>query len=142
MSIDGTWYNELGSKMEITSDGATISGTYQTAVGYAQNTYALIGWINTEPSQGGQATGWTVMWTNDSGSSNSVTTWSGQLQEVQGQEEIVTFWLLTSEQLPQNDWAATNIGQDTFTRTAPSSEQIAIARKRRGFSHPTAKTSK
>ena len=136
MSIAGIWYNELGSQMTVTQNGATISGTYSTAVGSASGQYALVGQVNTEPSAGGQAVGWSVVWTNSYGSSHSVTTWSGQYQSSGGQEEIGTFWLLTSEQMPQNDWEATNIGQDTFTRNQPTQEQIEHARKRRGYAHP------
>jgi len=136
MSIEGTWYNELGSQMNISVSGATISGTYWTAVGSASGAYAVVGQFDTQPTAGGQAVGWTVVWTNASGSSHSVTTWSGQYQENQGQEEILAFWLLTSEQLPQNDWAATNVGQDTFVRAPPTQVQITQARKRRAAAHP------
>jgi len=136
MSIEGTWYNELGSQMNISISGSTISGTYVTAVGSASGTYVLVGQVDTQPAAGGQAAGWTVIWANASGSSHSVTTWSGQYQESEGQEEILTFWLLTAEQLPQNDWAATNVGQDVFMRVQPSQDRINQARKRRSAAHP------
>src|SRR4051812_22002228 len=113
MTIAGTWFNELGSQMDITLSGATITGTYWTAVGSASGRYDLIGYIDTTlPSPGGQAVGWTVVWKNGTGTSNSVTTWSGQYQTDAGPEEIVTFWLLTSEQLSANDWGATQIGKN------------------------------
>lgn len=137
MGIEGEWYNELGSMLQISQSDSVISGTYHTAVGDAQGIYVLSGLINIDPAPGGQAVGWTVVWTNDFGTSHSVTTWSGQYQVVQGEEQILTFWLLTSEQLPNNDWQATNIGQDTFTRTQPAQEHILKARTQRARSHPT-----
>ncbi|WP_394827215.1 avidin/streptavidin family protein [Pendulispora albinea] len=136
MSIGGTWYNELGSQMNISQAGANISGTYWTAVGDAEGEYALTGQINEKPSAGGQAVGWTVVWTNTYGTSHSVTTWSGQYQSIGGEEEIVTFWLLTTEASPGSDWEATNVGQDTFTRNQPTQQQIERARRRRAFAHP------
>jgi hypothetical protein len=136
MTIEGSWYNELGSTMEIRQEGSTISGTYCTAVGDAEGTYSLLGQINIKPSQGGQAVAWCVVWTNTSGHSDSTTSWCGQYQTVEGIEEISTFWLLTSEQLPANDWRATNIGQDTFSRSKPTPEQMASANKRKATSHP------
>ena len=136
MSIEGTWYNELGSSMEIRQEGAIISGSYWTAVGDAEGNYPLLGQINTKPSKGGQVVTWCVVWTNSCRHSNRATAWSGQYQTVDGIEEIITFWLLTSEQQPANDWKATNIGQDTFTRNQPTPQQIAHARKRQAKPHP------
>jgi hypothetical protein len=136
VGIEGTWYNELGSMMEISVNGASISGTYWTAVGNASGRYALVGQINTSPNAGGQAVAWTVVWNNQSGSSNSVTAWSGQYQTIQGSEEIYTFWTLTSELDPDEDWQAANIGQDTFTRNAPNPQQIERALKQRSLSVP------
>lgn len=137
MGISGTWYNELGSRMEIAAQGATISGTYISAVGDAEAEYELTGRIDTAPSPGGQAVGWTVVWANaQHGSSHSVTTWSGQYQMIDGQEEIHTFWLLTTEEDAKHDWAATRVGHDTFTRVQPTREQVAQARKRRRMPQP------
>lgn len=138
MGIAGTWYNELGSQMDVVLSGSTITGTYWTAVGNASGQYDLIGLIDpTLPSPGGQATGWTVVWKNGAGNSNSVTTWSGQLQlSPSGSEEIVTFWLLTSEQLTPNDWGATKIGKNVFTRTRPTPEKVEEARRQGGLPFP------
>lgn len=141
MSILGTWYNELGSMMEITSaSNGAVTGTYYSAVGQAQYTYTLVGRYDSEPSAGGQALGWTVAWQNQSGNSHSATSWTGQYQidPSTGQEEITTFWLLVTEEPAQNDWAATNVGQDTFTRTQPDAKTVDRAR-RRGVSHPMVK---
>ena len=137
MSIVGTWYNELGSQMVITEvEGTQLLGTYTTAVGDATYQYSLVGLLNIEPNSGGQAVGWTVVWTNLYGTSNSVTTWSGQIQD----GKIITFWLLTSETMPANDWGATQIGQDTFTPVPPTAEAIAQARSQRAASHPRSLT--
>jgi hypothetical protein len=137
MGIEGIWYNELGSRMELTVENATITGVYVSAVGAAESEYELVGRIDTAPSSGGQAVGWTVVWTNAAhGSSHSATSWSGQYQESDGQEEIYSFWLLVTEEQPQNDWAATRVGQDTFRRVKPTEAEIARARRRRGLSRP------
>lgn len=138
MSILGKWYNELGSMMEIaTASNGALTGTYHSAVGNAQSTYALAGRYDTEPSAGGQALGWTVMWQNQYGNSRSATSWTGQYQTAPGtgQEEIYTMWLLVTEEPPTSDWAATNVGQDTFTRTPPDAMTVDRAKRRR-MSHP------
>jgi hypothetical protein len=136
MSVQGTWYNELGSMMQLQVNGASITGAYQTAVGSASGTYQLVGSIDTEPSPNGQAIAWVVVWNNAYGNSHSITAWSGQYQIIDGEEEITTLWLLTSEQPSELDWKATNINQDVFKRTPPTESEVLKARKRRMPPHP------
>lgn len=139
MNAAGIWYNELGSEMVLTVNGASVTGTYNTAVGHAGGEYALVGGLDVDgdPTDAGQAIGWVVVWTNQAkGSSHSVTTWSGQYQIIDGNEEIETLWLLTSETPTDEDWAATQINKDTFKRTQPTPEAIARAYRKRMPSHP------
>ncbi|HEV7645488.1 MAG TPA: avidin/streptavidin family protein [Pyrinomonadaceae bacterium] len=139
MSIVGNWYNELGSQMQLNVSGSNVWGTYYTAVGTASGQYPLTGQSDSNPSKFSQALGWAVAWNNAYfGSSHSSTSWSGQYQTVAGSEEIIAFWLLTTEVQQQDNWEATQVGQDVFTRTQPSEEDIAKARARRARSHPAA----
>ena len=133
MPILGMWYNELGSMLEIASasNGALV-GTYCSAVGQAQFTYALSGRCDAAPSPGGKSLGWTVAWMNEHGNAHSTTSWAGQYQTdpKTGSEQIYTFWLLVTEEPSNKDWAATNVGQDTFTRVPPDMVKVEQARKR------------
>ena len=137
-AFSGVWFNELGSEMQLSPSGGQMSGVYMTAVGHAVGNYQLSGRYNENPSSGGQAMGWAVAWQNAYLNSHCATAWSGQYQidPATGAEEIVTFWLLTIETEPDDDWEATKIGQDTFTRTKPTAEAIEKARRRRAGSHP------
>ena len=131
MPLDGTWYNELNSEMtlsvsEDSSNGSIVTGTYQSKVGDAAGIYTLTGITDEGTGDLTPNIGFAVSWVNPIyGNSNSVTTWSGQVQEINGEEVITTFWLLTQETSPANSWTSTRIGQDTFTRTPPTKEQIA-----------------
>lgn len=145
MSLEGTWYNELGSEMtlQITqttlcgSSQTVLCGTYQTKVGDASGIYNLVGAFDTDPSSNGQALGFVVAWVNQqNGSSNSVTCWSGQYQMIDGEEVLTAFWLLTAETPISSDWQATLIGKDVFTRNEPPQEQVARALKSGPASHP------
>lgn len=136
MPIDGTWYNELGSQMVVSSDGQSLSGQYSTAVGSAEGWYPLTGSLDSSPSNYSQAAAFTVAWVNaQSGSSQSATGWVGQYQFNGDVEQIVTTWLLVSETPAGYDWASTGVGQDVFTRNPPTPEQVA-ARLRRGGAVP------
>jgi hypothetical protein len=128
-NLNGTWYNELGSVMTIQTNGNTISGTYQTAVGDATGIYNLIGQTDTD-NDASQAVGWVVIWQNQYSSSDSLSAWSGQFQVINGIPTIVTTWLLTKETNPNDDWRSTLVGQDTFTTIQKSQEQIKESIKR------------
>jgi hypothetical protein len=126
-TLTGTWYNELNSTAIFTQDGNSLSGTYNTIVGNAKYWYNLTGFTNlpdsSNPNQA--AVGFTVVWYNPQyGDSKSVTAWSCQYQVVNNQESIICPWLLTTETDPDNNWSSTNVGQDVFTRTMPTTEDI------------------
>lgn len=141
MQINGSWYNELGSKMEIAVavDG-TITGMYQTAVGNAKGIYPLAGRTEVDSPNDDQNIGFVVSWWNEYGNSHSVTTWSGQVQEIDGQQIMRTTWLLTSETDPKDDWASTLVSIDVFTRERPSAEVVAHAKRFGKSPYPKALT--
>ena len=138
MSISGTWYNELGSKMTIAASGSSVSGIYETAVG-ASGMYQLTGRMNPIPYSGStsQAVAWAVAWNNPYGNHHSATAWSGQYQVAGANEQISTLWYLASETPPSDDWQSTLAGKDVFTKTPPSAADIEAARKLLTASHPT-----
>jgi hypothetical protein len=127
--IEGYWYNELGSRMQIgvDSDGL-VSGQYWTPVGQAKDAYRLIGL--TAPTQGPDTVfGWTVYWSNlSSGDLRSQTAWMGQYHRASGfaDEYIVAHWLLTQKTLPADDWRDTLIGTDTFRRQKLATDSVVI----------------
>jgi len=126
MTIDGTWYNELGSVMVLTAtpDG-NLTGTYESKVGNAAGMYAVNGRYDVAPSAGdGVALGWAVSWANTSENAHSVSTWSGQMFG-DGEPRLMTTWLLTSATTPDELWEATLVGQDVFIRDAPTAAAVA-----------------
>lgn len=127
--------------MTLEVEGKLITGTYHTQVGDAQGVYSLVGQTDIDNDQS-QAVGWVVVWNNEHGSSDSVTSWSGQFRIVEGEEIISTTWLLTSETNLDGEWASTLVSKDTFTRTQPTLEKVAERLKRGSKeSHPAKKMS-
>ena len=143
MPLDGVWYNELGSQMQlnVAADG-TITGSYKTAVSESsctQGSYTIAG--RTKPAGGDVANvGWVVSWENDQSSCDSVTAWSGEFQMIGNgaaqYETIKTTWLLTLETDQKDQWKSTLVGQDIFTRDAPRADQLKVARATKRYSHP------
>lgn len=143
MPLDGTWYNELNSMMQlvvgpyVSNGGTPVTGTYQSQVGDAAGVYTLSGITDQGTGDSTPNVGFSVSWVNPTyGNSNSVTAWSGQLQLINGEEVLTTFWLLTQETNPANNWSATRIGQDVFKRTPPTEEQVAARLKLGQLPHP------
>ena len=137
MGLEGTWYNELGSTLEISpqQDG-TVQGRYSSNV-------ASCGWYPIggmwDPSPGpGQNCGWVVDWNSGECPAGTLTSWSGQYWAADGQyqETIVTMWHLTYEVPQSSQWQSTLDGKDVFTRNQPSPEEIKAARRHVAPSHP------
>ena len=136
MGLDGEWYNQLKSKMVLKVAGADVTGEYHTEVGNADGIYPLAG--RTEVGGGlPQNVGWVVSWQNDKRWTPSVTSWSGQLHDVDGEETIVTTWLLTRETKPKDDWQSTLVGQDVFRRASPGAAPRLETRSKRALAHPS-----
>jgi hypothetical protein len=136
MPIDGEWYNEFGSLMNLESDPeGTVTGRYVTAVGHTPGAYVLTGRHDGPTSPGnGIAVGWTVAWRNEHGNVGSVTSWSGQF--FADPDRIFTTWLLTRSATAEA-WEATVVGQDVFTRQKRTSEDVERAlHSGRPVSHP------
>jgi hypothetical protein len=143
MPLDGTWYNELQSTMQlaVAADGS-VSGTYQTAVSgsnCAQGTFPVSG--RARPGGGTKVNvGFAVSWENAQSTCDAVTAWSGEYRTVSVNgvqtEMIKTTWLLTIETDQPDDWKSTLIGQDVFTRTPPTPQQLQVAKTTKRLSHP------
>jgi hypothetical protein len=120
--LTGTWYNELGSKMILTANSSGgLTGSYNSAVGKAEDFYVLVGRFDSFPPTDGSgvSVGWAVTYRNDKLNAHSTATWSGQYFNDGSGERILTNWLLTSSTPANAVWKSTNIGHDTFTRTQP-----------------------
>lgn len=140
MPIDGTWYNELNSTMVIRVNAGSVTGTYTTAVsgaGCAKGDFDIAGRADTD--QNGLANlGFVVSWENGQSRCESVTAWSGEYRTLaNGEEQIKTTWLLTLETDQMDDWKSTLIGQDVFTRIAPSPASVQLSKMLKRHSHPT-----
>lgn len=122
-SLQGIWYNQLGSTLTINAvQQGELTGIYETAVstsGCAKGAFPLVGRTNTNGYR--QSVGFVVSWTNAQSNCNSVTAWSGQLQNVNGEAQLVTTWLLTVGTDPTNNWQSTYVNKDTFTHKKPTS---------------------
>jgi hypothetical protein len=123
-NLSGVWYNQLGSEMNLTADdNGGLSGTYNSAVGDAVDSYILAGRFDSSPPTDGSgvSVGWAVSFFNNvvKDPPHSTSTWSGQYFNDTHGERILTNWLLTSSTDLSSVWDSTKTGHDTFTRNPP-----------------------
>lgn len=105
----GSWVNELGSTLIITSiDGkGQLTGTYTTNVGCdAGKPQPLTGWYY-DSGKGGGAITFSVIWQG----CGSVASWSGQYDD--GTGKFQALWHLTIAAPPS--WDGIYAGTDNFT---------------------------
>ncbi|KAM6363023.1 uncharacterized protein J5M81_015936 [Pluvialis apricaria] len=123
--LTGLWVNDLGSNMTIgpLNGKGEFTGTYHTAVTATTNK------IQRSPLQGSQhrinqnsqpTFGFTVNWNF----SDSVTVFTGQcFVDEDGKEVLKTMWLLRSRvDNIKDDWKATRVGINVFTRLRSQKE--------------------
>ncbi|XP_068279505.1 avidin-like isoform X2 [Nyctibius grandis] len=120
--LTGSWINDLGSIMTIRAlngEGG-FTGTYRTAVTATTNKIlpSPLQGSQHQPNQKNHPTfGFTVNWSF----SDSVTVFTGQcFVDEAGEEVLKTMWLLRSRMDDiKDDWKATRVGTNVFTRLQP-----------------------
>lgn len=148
MSLEGTWYNQIGEIMKLEVRGSSLTGTYQNP--FIEGTYPLVGHVDPAPTAVVRVLSYTLRFINDEYNLHFVTGQSGQLITVDGEEEIVVQWLTTHEApdipaallgwgLAKEPWTYfTDVGQDVFKRTLPAEADIAEHVKAHPLEHPIA----
>ncbi|XP_078517244.1 avidin-like [Lissotriton helveticus] len=121
-NLAGVWENELGSQMtfsKVDKDGL-LSGSYQTAVSVSDdpvNASPLVGYQQKSTRNAdGPTFGFTVNWA----STATTTAFAGQcFLDQNGKEVLKTMWLLRDHAEKYNDdWKASRVGSNVFTRAA------------------------
>ncbi|XP_065519951.1 avidin-like [Lathamus discolor] len=122
--LAGNWTNDLGSNMTINplSKECNFNGYYNTSVSNTDNK------IEKSPLRGSQncrdltqpVFGFTVNWNF----TDSITVFTGQcFVDEEGKEVLKTMWLLRSHvHNITDDWKATMVGTNTFTRQSVQKE--------------------
>ncbi|XP_054253874.1 avidin-like [Indicator indicator] len=117
--LTGNWTNDLGSNMtiEAVNEEGSFKGKYNTSVSDSPDKIQLSplqGCEQHRDSRGQPVFGFTVNWTF----SDSVTVFTGQcFVDENGKEVLKTMWLLRSHvDNITDDWKATRVGTNVFTR--------------------------
>nr|XP_056705089.1 avidin-related protein 3-like [Euleptes europaea] len=117
--LSGTWQNDLGSQMVIQPPDAAgaFCGTYTTAVAASQapiRQSPLYGAQHLDGAHQQPTFGFTVNWSF----SDSTAVFVGQhFVDPKGKETLETTWLLREQvDTRDNDWKATRVGRNIFTR--------------------------
>ncbi len=114
--LDGKWQNKWGSVMDIVVRDGRIEGTYTTHTGSTHGTYPLIGMTQvTDVAEG--AISFMVFWKNEESFENSVSTWTGLVEEGEdGEVTLATQLLYCQTMEPKEYWNSTLLIYDPFVR--------------------------
>ena len=125
-AISTTWYNELGSMMELTAKGGQLSGRYNSTSGAADGWYKLVGLYDSAPlpDNFGTSLTWTVQWNNDTRRSQSNTAWNGQFHANNGNPYIRVMWMLSHSTIVREEWRSIWAGLDNFTPVKPTEQEV------------------
>jgi len=146
MSLEGTWYNQIGETMKLSVKGSSLTGTYQNP--FIPGIYPLVGHADPSPTGSVRVVSYALRFVNDKYNFHFVTGQSGQLMPVNGEEEIVVRWFVTLEapNMPvaivgwgegKEPWTFFTVtGQDVFRRTLPPQAEVAMHLKRYPLTHP------
>ncbi len=126
MSLAGTWYNELGSKLDLeVDDDGQLTGSYETGVsakGCAEGQYEVAGRTD------GETLGFVVNWKNAKADCESTTSWAGHYRpgDEGAEESLAMFWLLAESAGPAEEWESMMVGKDVFVRqtVAPATQTV------------------
>lgn len=112
VDFNGRWRNQMASFMDLTVQGSTVTGTYNSASSSGGG--AVQGAITGVTV--GDLIAFNVLWS----ASGSITAWTGQLIEEGGVVKLRTLWHLVTNvpdaQEPLKFWMSTFAGADEFTR--------------------------
>ncbi|MGF1766835.1 pepsin-like aspartyl protease [Enterovibrio makurazakiensis] len=126
LTLEGTWQNEFGSLMTLKqteNNGITclFTGSYTSHTGET-GAYQVNAVSDALPTENGLTVSINVLWKNlapdakPSEYDHALSSFTGQLQLVNGDAVINTTYLLVSNTAPADDWGATIIDKSTFRR--------------------------
>ena len=110
--VGGQWLNDRGSAVTLSCEGERLKGVYNTNVGQPDKgqSFPLTGW----------AQGDNLSFTVSFKGYGSITAWVGQVETVDGADQLKTLWHLTRnvEDAAEADdmWKSVTSGASVFTR--------------------------
>ncbi|XP_033020673.1 avidin-like [Lacerta agilis] len=121
-TLAGTWVNELGSKMVLNppDDSGQFTGSYLTAVSAAQKPIQVSPLVGAQHDPKGAEEEYTFGFLVNWSFSDSIAAFAGQrFVDDEGKETLETTWLLRQKvESHGDDWEATRVGRNVFTRAA------------------------
>lgn len=133
MAISGKWYSPVGSLLELEEHGAELKGKFNSTENQGGGAFDVHGSIDPDGSLPNRALSFSVAWIKGSApvEYRSVTSYTGQYHNEDGEEVIDVVFLLVNETTPAKSYASVFVASDVFTRNPPSDEEVKHAAKKR-----------
>ena len=116
MSIQGTWHSEVGSVLELEENGNEVTGRLDST-GDSGAFHEVHGSVDPRTDSNFRPLSFSVAWEGDF---HSVTSYTGQYSNVDGNEQIEVVFLIANATESRVLWKSVGISSDIFTRTQPA----------------------
>ena len=116
--LNGTWYSSVGSKLELEVNGSELKGNFEST--QDPGSAPVFGSVaNVDPNPNFLPVAFSAAWPAGNDYGPSVTSYTGQYTNENGQEQIQVIFLLADQVESTVLWKSTSIASDVFKRTYP-----------------------
>ena len=117
--LNGTWYSSVGSKLDLEINGSELKGKFYSTQDPDSYTTVFGSVASVDPSPNFLPVAFSAAWPAGKDYGPSVTSYTGQYTNENGQEQIQVIFLLANQMESTVLWKSTSIASDVFKRTHP-----------------------
>jgi len=117
--LNGTWYSSVGSKLVLEVNGTVVTGKFDSTEDPSAYVHVFGSAASVDPNPNFLPVAFTASWPAGKDYGPSVTSYTGQYTNMNGNEQIEVVFLLADQVESRVLWKSTRIASDVFTRKAP-----------------------
>src|SRR4029079_8090568 len=137
MTVSGTWYSPVGSRLELEEKGSELTGSFDSTENPGGGAFAVHGSIDPDHTPANRALSFSVAWIDGSTPPEfrSVTSYTGQYHDDDDVETIDVVFLLANETTPAKAYASVFVGSDIFPRKRATDDEMGGAVRAKRWLH-------
>jgi len=118
--LNGTWYSKVGSKLDLEVNGSELKGKFDSTQDPSGYVPVFGSVASVDPNYSNfLPVAFSAAWPAGKDYGPSVTSYTGQYTNENGQEQIEVIFLLANQVESTVLWKSTSIASDIFKRTHP-----------------------
>ena len=117
--LNDTWYSAVGSKLDLEVNGSELKGKFHSTQDPSASVPVVGSVAGADANPNFIPVAFSAAWPAGDDYGPSVTSYTGQYSNEDGQEQIEVIFLLVNQVASTVLWKSTSIASDVFTRTQP-----------------------